>query len=53
MQKNEEIVGSCAFIPWGIFPRGLEPEGPGWEMCVSALRVFAGAVVTVTVSEVA
>lgn len=52
-KRTRRSSAHVLFIPRGIFPRGLEPEGPGWEMCVSALRVFAGAVVTVTASEVA
>lgn len=52
-KRTRRSSAHVPFIPRGIFPRGLEPEGPGWEMCVSALRVFAGAVVTVTASEVA
>lgn len=53
MQKNEEIVGSCAVHSSGNFSEGPRARGAGREMCVSALRVFAGAVVTVTASEVA
>lgn len=31
-----------SFVPRRSFPRGLEPVGPGWGVCVSALRAFPG-----------
>lgn len=52
-KRTRRSSAHVPFIPRGVFLRGLEPEGPGWETCVSALRVFAGAVVTATASEVA